>query len=82
MLVLFDFGFGDFGLDHNLLAFFRVVPESRRLLHGVEPLQLVAESLQIQRLGQSFQLRPAVVELLPVSVKFNIHILHPFLFTS
>ena len=61
------------GFDNNFLAFIRVVPEAGSLLHGVQPLQLVAHTLQIQGIRQPLQRRTAVVQLLLICVKFNVH---------
>ena len=61
------------GLHHDLLALLRVVPEARGLLHGVEPLQLAAQALHVQRIRKALQCGAAVVEFLLIHVKFNIH---------
>ena len=42
-----DFGLRLPGLDHDLLALLWVVPEAGGLLHGVKPLQLITQPLQI-----------------------------------
>ena len=72
-LVFFNFRLRNFRLHHDLLALLRVIPESGSLLHRVIALQLVAKALQIQGIRQSVQRGLTVVELLFVSVKFNIH---------
>ena len=72
-LVMLDLALDLTGFDNNFLAFIRVVPEAGSLLHGVQPLQLVAHTLQIQRIRQPFQRRTAVVQLLLICVKFNVH---------
>ena len=61
------------GLDSDLLALFRVVPKTGSLLHGVEPLQLTAQPLHIQRIRQTIQRGAAVVQFLLVGIKSNIH---------
>ena len=76
-LVALDLGLGLLDLDGHLLALLRVVPEAGGLLHGMEPLQLVAHTVHIQRLRQTVQSGAAVVELLLIGVKFNIHKVTP-----
>ena len=61
------------GLDHDLLALIRVIPEPGSLLHGMVTLQIIAQGFHIQRLRQAFQGRTAIVQLLLISIKFNIH---------
>ena len=61
----------ELGLDHDFLRPLRVIPEARRLLHGVKPLQLVPGPLQIERDRQRLQLRLQIVQLQSVIFKFN-----------
>ena len=73
LLVMLNLALGLTGLDNNFLALLRVVPEAGGFLHGVQTFQLVAHSLQIQGIRQSVQHGAAVVQLLLICVKFNIH---------
>ena len=61
------------GFDSHLLAFFGVIPKAGSLLHGMQPLQLTAHSLNVQGIGQTVQRRAAVVELLLIGIKCDIH---------
>ena len=70
---MLDLALGLAGLDNDLLALLRVVPETGCFLHSVQTLQLIAHPLQIQGIRQSVQRGAAVVQLLLICVKFNVH---------
>ena len=71
--IMLDLALGLAGLDNDFLALLRVVPETGGFLHSVQTLQLIAHPLQIQGIRQSVQRGAAVVQLLLICVKFNIH---------
>ena len=73
LFVALQLGFQLAGFHGDLLAPLRVIPETGRFLHGVKPLQLILRPLQIEGIRQAVQSRTAVVELLLIGIKGNIH---------
>ena len=73
LLVALNLCLGLLDLNGDLLALLGVVPEAGGLLHGMEPLQLIAHTGHIQGFCQTVQGRPAVVQLLLIGIKLNIH---------
>ena len=73
LLITGNFRLGLASFHGDLLALFRVIPEAGCLLHGMEPLQLVAQTFHIQGICQAIQRGAAVIELLLIGIKGNIH---------
>ena len=73
LLVALNLCLGLLDLNGDLLALLGVVPEAGGLLHGMEPLQLIAHTGHIQGFCQTVQGRAAVVQLLLIGIKLNIH---------